>query len=371
MDSPDDISADALLAQLATEGIAVTRDQLSRWQREDLIPRPIQRGLGRGAGSETRYPLHACAQVRRVAELMEQYGRVDRVGWQLWWEGFDIHERHWRPALASAAKWLRKLSHIAARWQRLDEARDVDRTGYERIAESSEAAAPFNIMWHRSPIEGRARFIRLIGQICAGEVHVAQHHEQLENDADVSAFVKLSALNQHKSDTILGIRFAFAEEIPAILHTLAISMKDIARSEPNDIGMNADLEMARDYMRESIAMVMNLYEATEWIYGRSAFGLKMLMRVFNNAPPTGGAVALLVWRQYAKRAGADIISSEAIGQLKAQTEIALSDARRLQAMAAEPALAPLINKRRLVQAFKSEAEFAGFLDQLRAARAAQ
>lgn len=372
MDSPDDISADALLARLGAEGIAVTRDQLSRWQREGLIPRPTQRGLGRGAGSETRYPLQACAQVRRVAELMKLCSRFERVGWKLWWEGFDVHERHWRSVLVSAAKWLRRGSRFAALWQRRDEASDAPRTGFERIADSRNAPPPpFNIMWHRAADGERIRFIRIITQTIAGEVQVAQHHEQSENDADVGAFKKLSGLNQHESDSILGVRFAFAETIPAILHALATSMKVIARSGPNDIGMDADLEVARDYMRESIAMVMNLYEATEWIYGRSAFGLKMFMRIFNKAPPIGIAVALLLWKQYAKHAETDVLSPEDIARLKAQTEAALRDARRLRAMKAEPALAPFIDKRRLARAFKSEAEFRVFLDQLRAARAAQ
>ena len=45
-----------LLEVAKVAGFVVTPQQLARWHRVGLLPRPVQRGQGRGRGTVTLYP---------------------------------------------------------------------------------------------------------------------------------------------------------------------------------------------------------------------------------------------------------------------------------------------------------------------------
>jgi len=85
-------NAEFLLAAARQAGFQITVAQLHRWQREGLIPRPRQRGLGRARGSESLYPAGAARQVVRLCELRRHHRSLRAAAWPLWWEGFRIPE---------------------------------------------------------------------------------------------------------------------------------------------------------------------------------------------------------------------------------------------------------------------------------------
>jgi hypothetical protein len=55
-----------------------------------LLPRPRQRSLGRGRGTETLYPAGTSVQLVALCHMREQERRLDRLGFRLWWDGFTI-----------------------------------------------------------------------------------------------------------------------------------------------------------------------------------------------------------------------------------------------------------------------------------------
>ena len=81
---------EAVIHGAAAVGYGVTPLQLARWHRAGLLPKPRQHPLGRGRGTETRYPPGTLLQVVALCRLREEERRLDRLAFQLWWEGFSI-----------------------------------------------------------------------------------------------------------------------------------------------------------------------------------------------------------------------------------------------------------------------------------------
>jgi hypothetical protein len=111
MQQPNDgETLSAILAAALAAGFDVTADQLRRWHRTGLLPRPEQVGLGRPRigerrgeqerGSTVVYPVGTTAQLLALCALRGKHKKLDRLGWPLWWRGYDVAERHVRKPLA-------------------------------------------------------------------------------------------------------------------------------------------------------------------------------------------------------------------------------------------------------------------------------
>src|SRR5258708_33835896 len=92
-----------LFKRVSAAGFGVSATQLSRWHREGLLPRPRQRSMGRGKGTQSVYPAGTCSQLLALCKIRNQTRLLGRVGWHLWWKGFPVDKRHWAPALEQAA----------------------------------------------------------------------------------------------------------------------------------------------------------------------------------------------------------------------------------------------------------------------------
>jgi hypothetical protein len=110
-----------------------TMHQVRRWRREGLLPDVIQDATGY-AGSIVRYPTGSCAQIAAAARLFRVKNRVPYVGWQLWWEGFPVDEKHWRPLLTEKARFLDRTVVRTRAYLAQDETRENGRTLQERLA---------------------------------------------------------------------------------------------------------------------------------------------------------------------------------------------------------------------------------------------
>jgi hypothetical protein len=107
----DGETLDQILTAAKAANLDVTADQLRRWHRKGLLPRPRQVGLGRPSrvdgsrrrGTVVMYPLGTTAQLLALCELLKRHHHLDRAGWPLWWRGFDVVERYARAPLAKLA----------------------------------------------------------------------------------------------------------------------------------------------------------------------------------------------------------------------------------------------------------------------------
>lgn len=101
MDSQGDETTQSLITVAAKHGHRITPVMLKKWRGLGLLPRPLQRSLGRGQGTETIYPVGSTAQIIRLLEIRAEGGRFDpeRAAWLLWWEAWTIDPDRMRELL--------------------------------------------------------------------------------------------------------------------------------------------------------------------------------------------------------------------------------------------------------------------------------
>lgn len=105
--------ADEIFGYLRFAGYELTRDQLDRLRRRQLIAKPLY-GLEGWWGTSTTYPAGTAEQMLRIAQLKEKSKQLDEVAWRLWWEGAAVE-----PALIRSF-----IEKKAQRWDgHLDEVR--------------------------------------------------------------------------------------------------------------------------------------------------------------------------------------------------------------------------------------------------------
>lgn len=90
-----------MIAAAAERGESVSDAKLAKWRAAGLLPRPVQRSLGRARGTVTVYPEGSTAQLLRLLTIRAEPGRFDpeRALWRLWWEGWPVDPAKVRDAL--------------------------------------------------------------------------------------------------------------------------------------------------------------------------------------------------------------------------------------------------------------------------------
>ncbi len=83
----DEIDEQMLLRRALAGGTEVTSDQLKRWRRAGLVPRPRQEHRRGRRGSWSRYPAETAGQLISVARLHATTHRLADLVVSAWWEG--------------------------------------------------------------------------------------------------------------------------------------------------------------------------------------------------------------------------------------------------------------------------------------------
>ncbi len=81
------------LIELAmANGHEASPEQLARWHRHGLLPKPMQVPLGRGRGTRSVYPTGTGEQLLALCRihLDGREKRLDYVAWRLWWDGYEV-----------------------------------------------------------------------------------------------------------------------------------------------------------------------------------------------------------------------------------------------------------------------------------------
>src|SRR5438445_8607665 len=97
-------TVEELLKHAAAGGYRVSRSKLHSYQRAGLLPRPRQRGLGRGRGTEVLYPAGSAKQLIALRLALEDRRSFRIAGLQLWWDGYDVAPRLIMPVLTTAVE---------------------------------------------------------------------------------------------------------------------------------------------------------------------------------------------------------------------------------------------------------------------------
>lgn len=150
----------------ALANASVSKDQLERWRLKGLLPKVSQVGKGRGAGSETHYPIGTANQAIAIVELLSVKEKLSFVGWQLWLRGFNVDERYWKAEIESAILLLKRTPVYV----RLMDRRYLtdEKTVYDQIPPDNFKHTPFAKGMAKLSPDMQALSFSLLGEIAKG-----------------------------------------------------------------------------------------------------------------------------------------------------------------------------------------------------------
>lgn len=287
---------DDLVSLAAQHGYRINRQWLSKYARIGLLPpRPAPRGLGRGKGRGGAYSPDTARQLVALLQLLKMHGKnLSKIGWVLWVNGFDVHQRYWRdPLIDAASKWETAKQFLIA-----------SNNGYglhseemaEQIYNKLQNSRPTN------PIFGNARrhlgsefkeFFELINSVIAGAyVEVdATTHDAREMEISTNLLSKSLSIPKSFSDFPKG-EIHFPIDVPQIDNqfTNFNELASINMSEFLAELDDAEIITARNEIFPIIGTVVNIEQFWQQQFGKS-LGIKSLVWSVQN---TIGQVTLLL-----------------------------------------------------------------------------
>ena len=263
--------------------IDVTIDQVRRWRREGLLP-DVEQIPNAFHGSETRYPRGTCMQIQAARALFQKKNRVDYVGLNLWRQGFEVDQKHWRPRLLKfgrlADRILPFLVRLKSRYDRYWE--------NETLSDKMARHPVRNIIYSR--IKGRlaegelATFIRVISELSCGTFESFEPPDNGQTRSeDLEIIIKAFDFGKSENHKVRGLGINSIE----VISSAFLNVSQVVKSGSWELAANAparEIAEARNDAINGLTIGVLLYEAFRWVYGETAFGLRFLHWFARKAP---------------------------------------------------------------------------------------
>ncbi|MEA1617682.1 hypothetical protein SOQ14_02010 [Erythrobacter sp. T5W1-R] len=283
------ITAQEFQVGLQNAGSNATQDQIERWRRNGLLPRPKQTGLGRGRGSFIKVPAISIAQTVEIERLFAIRRKLDWVGWQLWLEGFPVSDQHWRGPLEIAQSRLLEAQAAAGQFDfvQIDEAPDPEAIKQAIVAALRSTALDGQLTKISAElVETLAGFLQemITGNFQGFSPDSASRPNANERDAVLSA---------------MGVKSKSAQTIAHFAGSIEIELQQISKAFSVISSKNAITEPsieARQGLRYAIEIGSYLYRNSKALTGGKS--LKVLSRIAANPSITLQAIMLLLWAEY-------------------------------------------------------------------------
>jgi len=277
-----------LLAVVKSRGYNVSSDQLTRWHRAGLLPRPRQISLGRRRGSKTVYPNGSAKQVIEICRIHEKERRLDYVAWQLWWNGFEVKLGTVRDFIQWSAK---TADEDRRKYYRLDSEtvkREIEASGEARVKSKVIRKVRKRIGKQRLPY-----FLETMLAVATGQY--SKESWQAESDQmDLEKALDLDNAREQRIGVIgPWLNGEQLNDISEIFGNLNFSA---TLSDTTD----DELIQARDEFRaffDSFGCVGQVIDKT---FGKSAFGFSAIGSLMQNTPAISQPLLLLFWIAYWK-----------------------------------------------------------------------
>ena len=88
-----EITRDDVIVYAAERGVRITKDQLIRWHRNGLLPRPRQFSKGKKRGTASAYLAVAAPLAVFLASVKVQRRNLDHMAWLAWSAGYPLTPR--------------------------------------------------------------------------------------------------------------------------------------------------------------------------------------------------------------------------------------------------------------------------------------
>jgi hypothetical protein len=353
-------------------------DQLERWRGKHLLK--AARQISNFKGSVSEFPPGTARQAVRLMELLGVKEKLGYVGWELWWEGYDVGEEWWMPQLRESAEiadaGLKRVRRLLARWSS-GGSDDDEETEFDKL----EREAPTNALgWQiarRLKIGETATYLRILSEVASGKFPGFEEDAKRSDGSDYDVALRGLDLGRSggypgdakgddaKADRIFGRDLNLVSALRYVLRDMSAMLRKHSLSDVLAFPID-EVTSARDDVRTALEIGTNLYDCGEWIFGPGAFGLRIVPWLARRPAPQRANVILGF--ALLRRSKHPFLTSAEISALAAQSAQARSDLVKLKRLAEEnPKLARVIKPKGLRRAFSSFDEFERFTSRLAAA----
>jgi hypothetical protein len=265
----------------------VTERQITRWHFEGLIPKPKQRRLGRGRGTETVYPIGTAKQLLALVNIRSKKRRLASIAWGLWWQGYIVEMELIRDFLVSAvSKWDKGIRELfdARKDQLKPKARKSIKASLNTHHKSEHLRRVKNIVG----ADGVSGILHLLLQITAG-----RYKSNSENaEIDRFKFEKLLGLEPDELDP-LGIKPRLGE------HSLDELSRLLGKTSWTSViqkSSDQELMRARDEITQMLMTLESFSIAAEGLYGKKMLWLSLLSKWLRQVDQRFQALLIVFWR---------------------------------------------------------------------------
>jgi hypothetical protein len=271
-----------LLAMAKSRGYKVSSDQLNRWHRAGLLPRPRQVLLGR-RGSKTVYPNGSAEQVIEICRIHEKERRLAYVAWQLWWNGFEVKLGTVRDFIQRSAKTIdegrRKCYWLNSETVK----REIEASGEARFENKVIRKARKRIGKSQLP-----SFLETMLAVATGQ-YSKESSEAQSDQMDLEKALGLENAREQRIGTIgpwlSGEQLNDISEIFGKLNFSAILSDTI----------DDELIQARDEFRVVFDSLGSVGQVMDKTFGKAAFAFSAVGGLLQNTPATFQPLLLLFW----------------------------------------------------------------------------
>lgn len=292
--TPPGENAEELIVDMQRHGFTVTRPELARWHRADLIGRPARHGQGRGHGMTSVYPAGTAKQLLALCKIHRSEKRLTHVAWHLWWAGYDVPIRYVRSFLDQAV----------ATWQQgLREVQDLQADPEAMVSFFARAQV---MRFPRKTLTGARKrvgrknfptFIDILFRVLSGTFEGFAIDAQTGTDERERSILETGlGLRRARTDWLREAGPWLIGDTGEVLKDLSHRLRDHPPGENVKTVEVADLTFARDEVRDFLSFIEEISALLDKMFGRGAFGYTPLAETIREMEPQDQALMLLFWR---------------------------------------------------------------------------
>jgi hypothetical protein len=265
----------------------VTERQITRWHFEGLIPKPKQRRLGRGRGTETVYPIGTAKQLLALVSIRSKNRRLANIAWGLWWQGYAVEMILIRDFLVSSvSNWGKWISEVFD--ARTGELKPKTRKSIKTGLQSHHKAGFLRRIKNAVGEERVSEMIHLLLQIITGRYGSNSDRAETDN-FDVG---KLIGLQPDEIDQF-GIKPRMEKNSLAEISQLfgKTSWSSVIQKSSDD-----ELMQARNEFLQVLTTLDSLSLVAEKLWGKKTLWLVLPGKWLRDMEPQHQALFIIFWR---------------------------------------------------------------------------
>lgn len=272
MDEPAFEPADAVIAYAAASGRPVTREQLARWHRAGIIPRPETRHRVGERGTESLYPPGTALQVVAASQIHEGERRLGHVAFRLWWDGYVVEASVVRDFARKVAADLDTESESLAAV--VDSSGELTGEGRDAVADVRYAPPAIRRVQRRTTKRGSDP--GAFAEVVAAMARIALHEDAQATPEDLARIDHGLGLDEGDNLPIAGGRPLFDRPPGDGLEVLQGVFAPGRFTEVLEGASDADLARSRDNARTMVTSLVSFTGVLRTIDPPWAAGLGLL-----------------------------------------------------------------------------------------------